>query len=184
MSAYEFTPKLSDAFPDDFSADCTRCAAMCCMALAFDRGDSFAHDKPAGVGCHHLSKMSCSVHANLTELGYSGCVAFDCLGAGQRITALFADDFNGHWRDTPSLTSPMIDAFRAMRDVQELRHLLNAAATLPLPKSKERERQDWLSQLKSATGNLELLNQVDTRHIRLWLRGLAEVVTPTAEPEA
>ena len=163
--------------PDLFSADCSRCAALCCMALAFDRGDHFDHDKAAGVGCHNLAGFTCGIHGDLAERGYSGCIAFDCLGAGQRVTELFERD----WRSDPSLTGPMIEAFRMMREVQELRQLLVAAATLPLSDAVDDARLDLLDLLANAAGDLTRLKEVDPRAIRGWLRGLAEVITPVAE---
>lgn len=147
------------------------------MALAFDRGDHFDHDKAAGVGCHNLAGFTCGIHGDLAERGYSGCIAFDCLGAGQRVTELFERD----WRSDPSLTGPMIEAFRMMREVQELRQLLVAAATLPLSDAVDDARLDLLDQLANAAGDLTRLKEVDPRAIRGWLRGLAEVITPVAE---
>ena len=147
------------------------------MALAFDRGDHFDHDKAAGVGCHNLAGFTCGIHGDLAERGYSGCIAFDCLGAGQRVTELFERD----WRSDPTQTGPIIEAFRMMREVQELRQLLVAAATLPLSDAVDDARLDLLDLLANAAGDLTRLKEVDPRAIRGWLRGLAEVITPVAE---
>ncbi|WP_175474786.1 hypothetical protein [Celeribacter indicus] len=139
------------------------------MALAFDAGEDFGHDKPAGYPCRHLEGFSCSIHAGLAEAGYHGCVRFDCLGAGQRVTALFA----GTWRDDPALTRPMMRAFRRMRDIQELRQMLVAAATLPLPAAQEGERRAWLSRLERAQNDAGALERAEIAEARHWLRGLA-----------
>jgi hypothetical protein len=167
------TPDLSQ----DFSADCSNCAALCCLALAFDAGDRFAHDKPAGMPCHNLHasnpRQGCTIHKDLTSAGYSGCVAYDCLGAGQRVTALFSET----WKDTPRLAGPMMQAFRIMRDVQDLGQMLEASKALPLPKPIQNERADWLGQLCEVQDNLEALQAFETDgtagQIRVWLRGLA-----------
>jgi hypothetical protein len=37
----------------EFRGDCARCAGLCCVLLAFDRGPLFAFDKPAGIACRH-----------------------------------------------------------------------------------------------------------------------------------
>lgn len=108
-------------------ADCARCAALCCVALAFDRSPSFAITKPNGVVCPNLdSRHRCRIHADRDRCGFSGCVAYDCLGAGQRVTQ---ELFGGRtWRDDASLLAPMMKAFLAMRRVHELIVLLDTVA--------------------------------------------------------
>lgn len=112
-------------------ADCARCAALCCVAFAFDRSVLFAFDKPAGVPCPNLDRCDrCRVHERLDAEGLSGCRAYDCAGAGQRVTAMFA----GHsWRDDAATQRQMLEAFAVMREVCELLSLLNAARALRLP---------------------------------------------------
>ncbi|SFI10211.1 hypothetical protein [Albimonas pacifica] len=116
---------------DPFAPDCPRCAALCCVALAFDRSDLFAFDKPAGEPCRHLAGHACTIHDRLSEAGFGGCVRYDCLGAGQ---ATVQEVFGGRsWRDDPALLAPMMEAFRALRRIRDLAQLLDAAAGLPLP---------------------------------------------------
>ena len=74
----------------ELTADCTRCAALCCVATAFDASEDFAFSKPAGARCPHLAGTRCAIHAERPARGFSGCVAFDCHGAGQRATRAFA----------------------------------------------------------------------------------------------
>jgi hypothetical protein len=123
-------------------ADCTRCAALCCVGLAFDRGALFALDKPAGAPCPHLSTQArCTIHARREVLGFGGCVGYDCYGAGQRVTqTLFAGT---SWQEEPEILPGMLDAFRALRRVHELLVLLAEAAKLPL-RASERQRLDAL----------------------------------------
>lgn len=157
----------------EFASDCSNCAALCCMALAFDAGEMFGHDKPAGLPCHNLDGFSCAIHAQLPESGYRGCVAFECLGAGQKVTALFEQT----WRDQPRLARPMIEAFRQMRDVQELRQMLKAAAALPLPEDVVAERQAWETELTETAQELAALAVFDPAPLRAWLKGLAAHIT-------
>lgn len=71
----------------DLRADCARCAALCCVGPAFGRSADFAVDKPAGRPCPNLrADHRCGIHDTLRERGFSGCVAYDCFGAGQRVT--------------------------------------------------------------------------------------------------
>nr|WP_319249433.1 hypothetical protein [uncultured Celeribacter sp.] len=147
------------------------------MALAFDQGDQFAHSKDAGTACHHLSGFSCSIHDDLARRGYSGCAAFDCQGAGQRVTALFRDTGRQDWRSAPPRRAAMMHAFRRMRDVQELRQMLHAAAGLKLSEDKNTERHAWIERLVAATLDLNALDSIDISAARLWLRGLARFVS-------
>jgi len=73
----------------ELRADCTRCRALCCVHLPFDRGADFPFAKAAGVPCRHLAGDDrCGIHDRLAERGFRGCVTFDCFGAGQRASAL------------------------------------------------------------------------------------------------
>ena len=122
-------------------ADCTRCAALCCVALAFDCSELFGFDKPAGEPCRHLSgEGRCRIHAERDARGFGGCIAYDCLGAGQYVTQ---ELFGGRsWRDDPALLRPMLDAFAAVREVHELVSILREAAALPLTVRHRRKLKD------------------------------------------
>jgi hypothetical protein len=72
----------------DLVADCSRCVGLCCVLLPFQRSADFAFDKAAGEACRHLADdHRCRIHASLLEDGMRGCVAYDCFGAGQAVTA-------------------------------------------------------------------------------------------------
>lgn len=126
----------------DFTPDCSACAALCCMALAFDKGEDFGLDKPAGLPCPNLdANLACAIFDELTPAGFGGCARYDCKGAGQRVTQ---EVFGGrNWRDEPELTEPMIAAFAAMRKVHDGLELLLTAARLDL----EDDDQDALDAL-------------------------------------
>ena len=76
------------ALPERLKADCSACVALCCVIPPFDACQGFGFDKPAETPCRHLgADHRCGIHAELIDRGFAGCVAFDCLGAGQRLTA-------------------------------------------------------------------------------------------------
>lgn len=87
------SPKL----PSVLRADCSRCAGLCCVVHAFYSVQGFAFDKPAHSACRYLTPENrCAIHTRLVSTGFPGCVAFDCYGAGQRVTQ---ELFNGmSWR--------------------------------------------------------------------------------------
>jgi len=117
--------------------DCAQCAALCCVALAFDRSPLFAFDKPAGEPCANLSgKGRCAIHAERAARGFAGCEADDCLGAGQAVTQ---DLFGGaNWRDDPALLGPMMRAFAVMRPAHEALNLLRLVGRMALPTAARR----------------------------------------------
>lgn len=124
----------------DLAADCDACAALCCVGLAFDEGDDFAIDKPAGLPCPNLSGHLCGIYSSLTDAGFPGCAQYDCQGAGQIVTR---DIFGGgSWQDKSSLAGPMMEAFATLRAVQDMRAQLQAAAGFDLDDAQETARQE------------------------------------------
>jgi hypothetical protein len=115
----------------DLRAECGRCAALCCVVPAFAASADFAIDKPAGRACPNLrSDFGCGVHAGLRDLGFPGCVVFDCFGAGQHVVQV---SFAGRdWRASPEIAASMFDVFTVMRQLKELLwYLAEARALLP-----------------------------------------------------
>lgn len=131
-------------------ADCSQCAALCCVVLAFDGGEMFAFDKPACEPCRHLEAGGCGIHPDRERLGFRGCIAFDCSGAGQYVTQVM---FAGRsWRDDPDLARPMGEAFAAMLAVHAQLGLLRQARSLPLPDEMLRRLADLEQALQPAAG--------------------------------
>jgi Pentapeptide repeats (8 copies) len=107
--------------PDaELRADCERCLGLCCVAPALARSADFAISKPAGVPCPNLlADDRCAIHADLRSRGFPGCSAYDCFGAGQRVSALGAE-----WRCGGEQAARLFAAFAAMRTLHELRWYL------------------------------------------------------------
>jgi len=114
----------------DLRADCSACLALCCVALDLSRSSDFPVDKPAGTPCGHLDSTVCGIHDRLRPSGYAGCVAYDCYGAGQRITALYP---GRSWRTDPAAAGAMFALLPRLRHVHELLRLLLEAAELGFP---------------------------------------------------
>ena len=109
------------------TADCDRCAALCCVAPPFRQGADFAVHKPEGVRCPRLGGDDrCTVHAGLRAHGFPACAAFDCLGAGQRVVQ---ETFAGvAWRHDPVLRAGVHDTFFVMWSLHALLWALDHAA--------------------------------------------------------
>ena len=108
---------MTEALPASLRPDCARCAGLCCVAPAFDAGQGFGYDKPAGEPCRHLQADNrCGIHPALVAQGFPGCASFDCFGAGQRATALFDAD----WRESPETADRMFETYSRLRALHEL----------------------------------------------------------------
>ncbi len=96
---------------------------MCCVALPLTRGREFPEDKRAGVACRHLADdFGCRIHDALLPGGWSGCVTFDCFGAGQHVVQV---TYGGTtWRDRPDLAAEMFAVFEMVKALHEVRFLL------------------------------------------------------------
>jgi len=119
-------------------ADCARCAGLCCVAPAFSASADFAIDKAAGQPCPNLRPdFRCGIHARLRQRGFPGCAAYDCFGAGQKVTQV---TFGGQdWRRAPGIAAQMFRVFAIMRQLHELLWHLGEALALPAAGPLHRE---------------------------------------------
>ena len=112
--------------PADLRPDCSACCGLCCVAPAFDAAQGFGYDKPAHISCRNLRPdFRCAIHDRLMEHGFPGCMAFDCYGAGQRITQ---EIFRGTtWKDSEETAQTMFQLFTRLCVLHELMALLTIA---------------------------------------------------------
>ena len=154
-------------------ADCARCAALCCVALAFDRSKLFAIDKAAGACCPHLGGAGkCRIHAERAVRGFGGCLGYDCLGAGQRVVQQL---FGGaSWQDEPALLQPMLHAFAVVGRVHELLALLEEAKKLPLSRPERRRLRALVRRLEATAdaARTAVWNDSLAQSVRTFLRSL------------
>ncbi|MBG6176860.1 hypothetical protein IWQ55_004703 [Labrenzia sp. EL_208] len=115
----------------DLTPDCASCAALCCVVFAFDKSESFGIDKDACEVCPNLDATDrCSIFDKREDLGFRGCVSYDCHGAGQRVTN---EVFKGiGWRQDPAHKEQMGSALSVLRRIHEMLLLLDSAKTFPL----------------------------------------------------
>lgn len=112
-------------------ADCSQCFALCCVLLPMQKGESFPVTKPGGRPCHNLAADDrCGIHENLTEQGWSGCVAFDCFGAGQQVSQVTYAGVS--WREHDNL-GEMAAVLSLMRQLHEMLALLDEAVRRGVP---------------------------------------------------
>ncbi|MBX7540833.1 hypothetical protein [Qipengyuania sphaerica] len=108
-------------------SDCSRCAALCCIAYPSEDMPGFSASKEAGEKCPKLGKDGrCTIYETREEEGFAGCVRYECFGAGQHVTETL---FGGGPPDPdPSILARMVDAFLAMRPVSDLSFLARKLA--------------------------------------------------------
>lgn len=135
-----------------FAADCEKCFALCCTALSFERSQHFGHDKTSGQPCQYLAAdFRCRIHARREDLGYGGCEAFDCMGAGQRASAAFAAL---NWRRDGAVARRLYARFSQLLLLQEMRQALATAETLDISAPEHARRADLLDRIGvEADGN-------------------------------
>lgn len=100
--------------------DCAKCFGLCCVANSLKASATFAIDKLPGKPCPHLqNEFGCGIHDALRQQGFSGCTAYTCYGAGQKVAQqLFA---GADWRRAPQTAELM---FQTLPVVRQLHHLL------------------------------------------------------------
>jgi hypothetical protein len=133
-------------------ADCARCAALCCVAFAFEASNLFAADKAAAEPCAHLTGCGgCAIHSLRAERGYGGCVGYDCQGAGPWVTQAL---FGGRtWREDPALLGPMTTAFITAERAHGLLLLLEEARRLPLSTAEREQAADLWRSIEISRGS-------------------------------
>lgn len=118
------TPKMKIR---KLKADCENCFGLCCVALYFSASDGFPSDKAGGQPCLNLQEnFRCRVHKDLADFGLKGCRAYDCFGAGQKVSQ---NTFNRiSWRQSKESSAKMFDCYLIMCQLHELLWYLAQAA--------------------------------------------------------
>ncbi|WP_221567818.1 pentapeptide repeat-containing protein [Alkalihalobacillus sp. TS-13] len=114
---------------NDLKSDCENCFALCCVALPYGKSADFPFDKGGGDPCRNLCSNSlCSIHDQLREKGFQGCVSYECFGAGQHVSQ---NIFEGKdWRGDHGHAEEMFAVFPLVQQFYEMLWYLSQALTL------------------------------------------------------
>lgn len=169
------------------TADCAKCCGLCCVAPAFDAEQGFGYSKPAHTPCVNLrADDRCAIHHALRAQGFGSCAAFDCHGAGQRVTRLFAGQ---PWRSSPELARQIFQAYFRYRALHELM----AALAIAIPKAPASDAKRLRDRLQSIDDLCETgapltesvhigeIRQEVLLQLRLALTALRQPLTDEAE---
>jgi hypothetical protein len=145
----------------DLKPDCERCCGLCCVAPAFAVSPDFAINKGPGEPCPNLTEgFGCGIHDRLRAEGFRGCVAYDCFGAGQKVTQVTfgAQD----WRRSPHIAAQMFEVYGVMRQLHALLTYLTEALTLRAVEPLFGELQGKRAEIEALSlGAPEALLQLD-----------------------
>ncbi|MGH2722350.1 MAG: hypothetical protein ACRDJO_12230 [Actinomycetota bacterium] len=164
MSTGSMLPGAPPVSP--LTPDCERCCGLCCVAPALAASPDFAIDKRAGEPCPNLTgHFRCRIHDRLRAEGFRGCVAYDCYGAGQKVTQV---TFGGRdWRRSPEFAPQMFEVFGVMRQVHALLLHLTQALRLGAAEPLHAELRRKLEQLEGhSMQGPEALLHLDVRSLR------------------
>jgi uncharacterized protein YjbI with pentapeptide repeats len=114
---------------DELKSDCQNCFGLCCVALPYAESADFPSNKDGGEPCRHLGSSNlCSIHNELREKGYRGCVSYECFGAGQHVSQTI---YKGEdWRKDPKRAEEMFDVFPLVQQLHEMLWYLKQALGL------------------------------------------------------
>lgn len=165
----------------ELAADCSRCVALCCVALPFARSVEFAFDKAADEPCRHLNgSFGCSIHDRLRVDGMAGCATYDCYGAGQRAVELVP----AHDRSAAAARVRR-DAFGVLRTLHELAWLVREAVRLEgvAPVAADLDRVA-ASVRRASGGDPPALRSVDVAALRDDVNGVLVAAADLARAAA
>lgn len=145
----------------ELKPDCEKCCGLCCVAPAFAVSSDFAINKPPGKPCPKLtSDFRCSIHEQLRPEGFPGCIAYDCFGAGQKVTQL---TFEGKtWRNSPEIAEQMFEVFGVMQQLHSMLRYLAEAMELEAARPLSADLQRKFDEIQGLNeGRPESLSVVD-----------------------
>lgn len=109
---------------------CDMCSGLCCVALYFSKLDGFPEHKKEGVACSHLQdNFLCNIHACLTQRKLTGCLRYDCFGAGQLVTKNIYSSYT--WKETKN-PKEIFEVFQVVYQLQEIVWYLSEASMLSI----------------------------------------------------
>lgn len=157
----------SDMTIEHLKVDCQNCFGLCCVALHFFKPDGFPEDKNGGEPCVHLQEdFRCGKYGQLKELGYSGCMIFDCFGAGQQVSTITYDGTS--WHEDKKRAKEMFQVFHQMRQLHELLWYLFTAKTHSATRPMHDLIMNCLNETLALTNELpEIICKIDMNEYRM-----------------
>lgn len=126
---------MSNESINHLKPDCENCFGLCCVALPYAKSADFAFDKDSGTPCRNLKpNFQCSIHKDLRNKGFRGCAAYECFGAGQKVSQVIYE--GNDWRNDAEQAKEMFNVFPIVQQLHEmlwyLHEALNTEASKPI----------------------------------------------------
>ncbi|MGV3464920.1 MAG: pentapeptide repeat-containing protein [Heyndrickxia sp.] len=136
--------------PDYLKPDCEHCFGLCCVALPYAKSADFAFDKDSGTPCKNLlPNFQCQIHKELRGKGFRGCAAYECFGAGQKVSQF---TYKGNsWQNDPAQAKEMFDVFPITQQLHEMLWYLHQAINMDATKSIRGELQSIFEETEQLT---------------------------------
>jgi uncharacterized protein YjbI with pentapeptide repeats len=132
------TLTVDDDILKELRADCANCFGLCCVALPYAKSADFAFDKDGGTPCRNLqTNYLCGIHKDLRNKGFRGCSAYECFGAGQKVSKVTYKGMD--WRSNKEIAQEMFDVFPIVQQLHEMLWYLNEVLTIDAAKSIHKE---------------------------------------------
>ncbi|SET64263.1 Pentapeptide repeat-containing protein [Oceanobacillus limi] len=114
---------------NELKSDCENCFGLCCVALPYGKSSDFPYNKDVGDPCRNLcSNNLCTIHEQLREKGFRGCVSYECFGAGQHVSQSI---YKGKdWREESEHAEEMFAVFPLVQQLYEMLWYLQQTLTL------------------------------------------------------
>lgn len=127
---YEHEVSLNiEKIQQNLKIDCEQCSGLCCVALYCMKTDGFPANKKAGVPCKHLKlDFRCEIHSILKSNNMRGCLAYDCFGAGQKVTRYIYPKID--WQSNPDKAHEIFQVFLIVFQLHQMEWYLLESLSL------------------------------------------------------
>ncbi len=141
----------------------------------------FAIDKKTGLPCPNLLPSGkCAIYNERHSLGFNGCIHYDCLGAGQRLT-----NYHREVGSSFLTTDALLSLFFKIYQTHELLLVLLQAFKLPIKAEDRIALKYFVAQMNKSHESLDWLKTLSDdclqEKIRAFLRTLSKYLVHPKE---
>lgn len=157
--------------------NCEKCCGLCCVALFCAKTDGFPANKIAGIPCQKLMPdFRCEIHSELVQSKMRGCLAYDCFGAGQKVTQNCYPKVN--WQTEPQYAKQMFEVFLVIFQLHQMLWYLIEASSFILGETMKMNLDELILENERMTALLpdDILN-LDIELYRLKVNEILKEVT-------
>lgn len=157
---------IDDNILKDLRADCENCFGLCCVALPYARSADFAFDKDSGTPCRNLqSNYLCGIHKDLRNKGFRGCSAYECFGAGQKVSQVTYKGMD--WCSNKDVAQEMFDVYPIVQQLHEMLWYLHEVLTINSAKSIHKDVKQSIEDTENLTNkSTEFILSIDVAEHR------------------